>query len=174
MVNSLKIHEDVICIDLSNNGSSKLEEEVLIPIVKKVGYSFQSHKQLVFLKDLCSDCELTNCLKVVKHLQANARNIIQNNSKRDNPNYDNKAVAIKQNVTNSSSKNGVHKVDNSNQESTMQTEAFPVNPHLINNQVHNKDSNNVKLQQSINENNSGPKEKVAIPKNVRYKKSFLK
>ena len=56
----------------------------------------------------------------------------------------------------------------------MQTEAFPVNPHLINNQVHNKDSNNVKLQQSINENNSGPKEKVAIPKNVRYKKSFLK
>ena len=172
MVNSLKIHEDVICIDISNNSSSKLEEEVLIPIIEKVGYNFQSHKQIVFLKDMCSECELTNTLKFVKHLQANARNIIQNNNKRDNPNYDNKVAVTKQNAPINSVKNVLN---NSAEKTSMKTEAFPVNPHLINNQSQNNE--NVKLLKSINEHNIGvnmvQKEKNPFPKNVRYKNFFL-
>jgi hypothetical protein len=83
IVNSLKIHEDIICIDISSNNSSKLEAEILTPLIKNVGNMFYSPKLISFFKEMCKDCELTSTLRVVNHLQANARTIIQNQNKKD-------------------------------------------------------------------------------------------
>ena len=83
IVNSLKIHEDIICIDISSNNTSKLESEILTPLIKNVGSMFYSPKLISFFKEMCKDCELTTTLKVVNHLQANARTIIQNQNKKD-------------------------------------------------------------------------------------------
>ena len=57
IVSSLKVHEDIICID-TENSSQKLEKHILIPIIHSILKEFISHKLLSSLKDICKNCEL--------------------------------------------------------------------------------------------------------------------
>ena len=58
-------------------GSSKLEDEILIPLVNQIVNNFISYKLLRYLKELCNDCELNKTLSVVNQLQTNGRQIMQ-------------------------------------------------------------------------------------------------
>jgi len=80
IISALKIHEDIILIEVSDIRVNKFEGEILIPLIEHLSTNFLSYPLLSFLENICADYELTETQKLVARIQHRARELINKGS----------------------------------------------------------------------------------------------
>lgn len=76
IVQAIKVHEDIVIIDVSENSEYRFEAELLIPIISRIAPKYFSYNFLKYMESLCREEGLNKTLKVVLDLKRRARELI--------------------------------------------------------------------------------------------------
>ena len=76
IINALKIHEDIILIEVSDIRVNQFEGDILIPLIKHISKKYLSYALLEFLEELCDECDLVETKKIINSIRANSRELM--------------------------------------------------------------------------------------------------
>lgn len=94
----MKIHEDIILIEVNDKKVNKFEEELFIPLITKLIRNYCSHNLVSFLINLASDCDLNETLRVLKIMNDKMRGYINERKQYIAPYLKNKDPLVKPQV----------------------------------------------------------------------------
>lgn len=78
LIQGLKIHEDIILIEVTDQKPNKFERELFIPLSTYLIKTYCSHNLVSFLISIAKECDLDETLRVLTGLNSKMREYINN------------------------------------------------------------------------------------------------